>query len=90
MALDLVDDGSDGALIEHALQLEAVEVGGADGTGQASSQTLLHGLPRVDVVDVRVDDAALLVQRLQITALFEGHRRVHQVQVQVLDTQLFQ
>ncbi|KAK3912715.1 Protein GrpE [Frankliniella fusca] len=90
VALDLVHHRPDAAVVHQAPQLALVEVGHADGAGQALAHELLHGAPRVQDVHVAEEHLAVGPEGLEVVAVPEGHRPVHQVQVDVVQAQVRQ
>jgi hypothetical protein len=91
--LDLVHDRLDFGYFQHALDLHRVEVADADGLDQAVIHQLLHGTPRVNVVDIREDPLVLVVLREQVLAIAEvgiAHGPVDEVQVEVVDLEELQ
>ncbi|KAH3662179.1 hypothetical protein OGAPHI_005427 [Ogataea philodendri] len=71
---------------QQAFGLAETEVGDSNGTDFAGVQQLLHGFPGVDIVDI----CWLGRRRLQKGSLVAGKRIMHQIQVNVIQLELFQ
>lgn len=87
MALNLIGYWWNSGHLKHALDLPSVEVGNTNGLDQTLFHQLLHGLPRVDVINRRVQRLAILVGGEQIASLLIAHGPVDKVQIEVLQLQ---
>ena len=61
VAFNLVANGLDDAMVEDSLQLFAVEIGNADRLGQARFDAALESPPRVEVVNIGVNEFAFII-----------------------------
>jgi len=87
VALHLVHHRADAAVGQHALRLSGIEVGQTDAARQAQVHQFLHFAPGVQVVHIRQLQSSMHVA---VVVELLAHRHVHQVEVNVLQTQVVQ